>query len=236
MKRVAAIILILIPFLSASAGKPDAGRVSMPSFTWDLKFGFSATGTYMNHAEADGHTLKKYSQDTQVGHFFSINGHYNSRLYYIKTGIGINKNKSTFYIDLNSWDENSERKNELGITTSAFNLSIPLQTEIHIVNNEPYSMSLFTGPKIRVPFVDDASSTILGTNDSDISESLAELNWGWTIGLTVRTGSTLIEFEYEIGISNISKGFTGTYNGVNTDGMRLDRHVNILSFSYGIVF
>ena len=71
-------------------------------------------------------------------------------------------------------------------------------------------MSVYTGPRFIIPFTSSYSSSFIGLEGQDIKENLSDFIWGWTVGLTIRSGKTMIDFEYESGISNISRGFEGT--------------------------
>lgn len=238
MKRLTAQILILFLYIPALSAEESGTQPlqSMPSFTWDFRFGFSATGTYVYNLQADGKRLDGYTQDTQVGHFFGLDGYYNRRYLLLKTGVGLSRNKSTFYVDLNSWNPDAVSAREIGVSLSSYNLVIPLQAGAHIINRPPYSMSVYTGPRFMIPFTSSYKSTFIGLENQDITESLSDFIWGWTIGLTIRTGRTMIDFEYESGISNISGGFEGQCPEPAPEQLILDRRLNILSFSYGITF
>ena len=238
MKEFTALILIPLLYVpTLSAAEPDDHSMqSMPTFTWDIRFGFSATGTYVYNPQADGKKLDGYTRDTQVGHFYGVDGYYNRRYLFLKTGVELSKNKSTFYVDLNSWNTDAESVSEIGITLSSYNLVIPFQTGVHIINRPPYSMSVYTGPRFMITFTSSYNSTIIGLEDDDIKENLSDFIWGWTLGLTIRTGRTMIDFEYERGISNISRGFEGECIKPAPEQLKLNRRLNILSFSYGITF
>ena len=242
MKRLIILIIILIsvplPYVSTiSAAEPDEHiQQLMSSFTWDIRFGFSATGTYVYNPQADGKSLDGYTKDTQVGHFFGLYGYYNREKLFFKTGVGLSRNKSTFYVDLNSWDPDAESVKEIGISLSSYNLFVPIQAGIHIINKPPYSMSVYSGPKFMFPFTSSYISTFIGLENQDITENLSDFIWGWTIGFTIRTGRTMIDFEYESGINNISEGFDGQCPQPAPEQLILNRRLNILSFSYGITF
>ncbi|MBR6371105.1 MAG: hypothetical protein IKS24_08550 [Bacteroidaceae bacterium] len=238
MKRhfALALILLLVFLRLPAAGSDVHGVQSMPSFTWDIRFGFSATGTNVRNPQADGKKLDGYTQDTQVGHFFGMDGYYNRKHIFLKTGIGLSRNKSTFYVDLNSWNSEAESVRDIGVSLSSYNIFIPLQTGIHIINKTPYSMSVYTGPRFIIPFTSSYNSSFIGLEEQDIKENLSDFIWGWTVGLTIRSGKTMIDFEYESGISNISRGFEGTCPQPIPEQLVLNRKLNILSFSYGITF
>lgn len=97
-------------------------------------------------------------------------------------------------------------------------------------------MSVYTGPRFIIPFTSSYSSSFIGLEGQDIKENLSDFIWGWTVGLTIRSGKTMIDFEYESGISNISRGFEGTCPQPIPEQLVLNRKLNILSFSYGITF
>lgn len=236
MRKVLATLAVLLLAMPAVAVQPETARDAMSLFTWGVRAGFAANSTYVTNAVIDGHTIEDYRQDTQLGNFAAFQFRLNSRKLFLQTGIGIGSNKSTFYIDRNSWDPELESVNELGVSYSINSLMVPLQVGYHLVNNAPYSLSVFTGPRFRLPFADKYESEITGNLQDELEENLPNMIAGWTLGLGIQIGRSFFDFEYECGISDISGGIHPVAANVPDPGITLDRRLGIMSFSFGIMF
>ena len=205
-------------------------------FNWGVRVGFAATGTYVTNAFIDGHKLTDYNQDTQVGNFAAILFRMNSRKLFFQSGVGLSSNKSSFTADKNSWDANSESRNEFSVSYSMVSLTLPAQFGIHAINRAPYRMSVFTGPRLR--FTPDKYYSVKFANlePYQFTESPTEITVGWTAGLSIQIGRTFLDFEYEASINNISQKMIETSGATPAPDYALDRRVGIISFSYGIMF
>lgn len=235
--------LRLLTFITASllftaAHAQFLNRNTLPAFSssWGAKVGFAANATYVTNAFLNGRELTEYTQDTQVGNFATLLLRLNSRTVFLQTGIGLSFTNSCFYLDLNSWDPEAETKNEISCAFDFKSLTLPLQMGYHIVNSPPYCMSAYTGPRFR--YTPDKFYKVQYSNMEPyhITDSPIELIMGWTLGLSVRIGRQLLDFEYEATINTISGPITDL-NGIDpAPDFRLDRRLGIMSFSYGIMF
>ena len=235
--------LRLLTFITASllftaANAQFLNRNTLPAFSssWGAKVGFAANATYVTDAYLNGHELTDYTQDTQVGNFASLLLRLNSRTVFLQTGIGLSFTNSCFYVDLNSWDPEAESKNEISCAYEFNSLTLPLQMGYHIVNSPPYCMSAYTGPRLH--YTPDKFYKVQYSNlePYQITDTPIELIMGWTIGLSVRIGRQLLDFEYEATINTISGPMTDL-NGIDpAPDFRLDRRLGMMSFSYGIMF
>lgn len=239
MKRfVSAMVCAIIPAVMTHAMQPSGNEGGISSIVWGARIGFAATSTYMTDIFIDGHSLSEYTQDTQVGNFASLQLRLNSKKLLFQTGVGLSFNKSSFIIDKNSWDKESGSRNELTYSYSMKSLLVPIQIGYHFVNQPPYSMSVFTGPRLR--YIPDKYYTSEYSNlapaQYQFSESPNNLIVGWTIGLSIQIGRTFLDFEYEATISKVTRGMYATNETEPDPNYRLDRRVGIISFSYGIMF
>ena len=213
-------------------------RNSLPAFSssWGAKVGFAANATYVTDAYMNGPKITEYTQDTQVGNFGTFLLRLNSRTVFLQTGIGMSYTKSCFYMDTNSWDPEAESKNEISCAHQFTSLTLPLQMGYHIVNSPPYCMSAYTGPRFR--YTPDKFYKVQYSNlePYNLPDSPIELTIGWTVGLSVRIGRQLLDFEYEATINTVSGPITDL-NGIDpAPDFRLNRRLGMMSFSYGIMF
>lgn len=235
MRLRALTFLLLIPAMAIQA---QNSRSTLPAFStnWGAKVGFAATATYVTDAVIDGHTLTDYTQDTQIGNFAVLMLRLNSRTVFVQTGLGLCLNKSSFYIDMNSWDPEAESRNEMSCSYKMKSFFLPLQLGYHIVNQPPYFMSVFTGPRLR--YTPDKFYTVQYNNldPYQFTEKPTEMVIGWTAGLSVRIGRTFLDFEYEASINKVSGPMVELTQADPAPHYTIDRRVGIMSFSYGIMF
>ena len=233
--RVLTLFAVLLPAFAAQANGP---RSALPAFSsnWGARVGFAATATYITDAFIDGHELTQYTQDTQIGNFAAFLFRMNSRTIFFQSGFGMNCNKSCLYVDMNSWDSEAETKNNMSCSFTIKSFTIPLQIGYHIVNQPPYCMSAFTGPRLRYTPEKYYSVTFDNLAPYEFTETPTELVIGWTAGLSVQIGKTFLDFEYEATINNITGPMTDTSNTYPSPEYKLDRRLGIMSFSYGIIF
>ncbi|MBO4723899.1 MAG: outer membrane beta-barrel protein [Bacteroidaceae bacterium] len=233
--RVLTFFTVLLPIIAVQAKGP---RSALPSFSsnWGARVGFAATATYITDAFIDGHELTEYTQDTQVGNFAAFMFRMNSKTIFFQSGLGMSCNKSSFYVDMNSWDPEAESKNNLSCSFTQKSLTVPLQIGYHIVNEPPYCMSVFTGPRLRYTPEKYYTSTFNNLDPYEFTEKPTELIVGWTLGLSVKIGRTFLDFEYEATINNVTGPMTDMSDAFPVPEYRLNRRLGIMSFSYGIMF
>jgi len=235
MRRLILSVLALLPIITLHAVEPN-GPQPFPFFTWGAKIGFNATGTYISQAVLDGKELNSYEQDTQVGNFCSLHFRFNSSRLFFQSGVGLSSNKTTVNVDRNSWKENSQTPDYLTASFVMRSVTVPVQIGCHVVNQSPYCMSLFTGPRLRYTPQKYYSATFVNDSPYNLAETGKALSVGWTIGLSILIERTFLDFEYEAGISNLSKDFNDTSGAYTGSDFKFGHRTSILSFSYGIMF
>ena len=238
MKRRYVLILLaaLLATGTAHAQEQRQGDAPVPFFTWGARIGFAATGTYLSKPNIDGHILPEYTQDTQVGNFGAILLRINSRRLLLQSGIGLSHNKSSFYMNANSWDPQATEERKVSCSYSMLSFTIPVQVGYHIINRPPYCMSVFTGPRLRITPDKYYSVKFMGLDPYKYTEDPSELIMGWTAGMSVQIGRTFFDFEYEASINKISDKMYDTTGTSPFPDNCLNRRVGIISFSYGVMF
>ena len=236
--RAGRLTLMALLLLSTAASAQTQGRSSLPAFStnWGVKVGFSATASYLTDGYMNGHTLTEYTQDTQVGNFATFLLRLNSRTVFLQTGVGINYNKSCFYVDMNSWDPEATTRNDMSCVFKYESLTVPFQAGYHIINRPPYCMSAFAGARFRYTPDKFYSVQYEKLDPYQVSEKAMELIIGLSAGLSIKIGRTFLDFEYEATVNTI----TGPIYDINdlqpAPDFRFDRRLGIMSFSYGILF
>lgn len=233
MLTTSAVLLFTVSALSQNQDRSDLPAIS---YNWGAKMGFSATATYVTDAYIEGHKLTSYTQDTQVGNFLSLIARLSSRSFFIQSGLGFNYNKSCVYIDKNSWNPESGSVNDFSCQFSLKSITLPIQLGYHIVNRQPYCMSVFTGPRLRFTPDNYYSVEFHNLDPYQFTEKPTEIIMGWTGGLSVKIGRTFIDFEYEATVNTVSGPMTDMSETTPAPDYRLNRRLGIMSFSYGIIF
>ena len=235
MKRHVIILLaVLLPSVALHAEKTERKAPPVQTLTWGARIGFAATGTYLSDAFMNGHKYTDYIQDTQVGNFAALQFRLNTRKLLIQSGLGLSYNKSSYYLDKNSWNENATSKDEISCSYSMVSLTVPLQFGFNIINSYPYCMSAFTGPLLRYTPDKYYSVEYKNFQPYQFTDSPSRFIIGWTAGFSVQIGRTFLDFEYEATINNVAEPMYET-NGADTD-YKLNRRAGVISFSYGIMF
>lgn len=234
MRRNILSVLLLVPLVTHAL---EPGKFEpLPLFTWGARVGFNATGTYIDKAVFDGKELGGYEQDTQVGNFFALQFRLNSSRLFFQSGVGLSSNKSTVSIDRNSWNSKSQTPDYLSVSYNMKSLTVPVQVGYHIVNQSPYCMSVFTGPRFRYTPSKFNSTTFSNQEPFSLAEDQKNLSVGWTIGLSVQIQSTFFDFEYEAGINNTSKSLYDTSGASPAPVFEIGHRISVISFSYGLMF
>ena len=198
MRRIILSVLLLVPLVTHAL---EPGKFEpLPLFTWGARVGFNATGTYIDKAVFDGKELGGYEQDTQVGNFIALQFRLNSSRLFFQSGVGLSSNKSTVSIDRNSWNSKSQTPDYLSVSCNMKSLTVPVQVGYHIVNQSPYSMSVFTGPRFNLGLggnMFSAGKTYPGLMPVDAQ-------WGFGLAVTIQE-AVVIRAGYDTGLTNALK-------------------------------
>ena len=230
------LLAVLLPSVALHAEKTDRNIPPVKTLTWGARIGFAATGTYLSDAFMNGHEYTEYLQDTQVGNFAALQFRLNTRKLLIQSGLGLSFNKSSYYLDKNSWNENATSKDEISCSYSMISLTVPLQFGFNIINRYPYCMPAFTGPLLRYTPDKYYSVEYKNFQPYQFTDSPTRFILGWTAGFSVQIGRTFLDFEYEATISNVAEPMYETTGADPAPDYKLNRRASIISFSYGIMF
>lgn len=237
MNRTLFTLLTVIVFsLPAAAGDNDAGAKGAHDISWGVKLGFTSCSTYLSSASIDGVEFENYTQNTQLGNFMSAHVQYGRDRFFLQTGLGISLNKSAFTVDLAEHDRSATEPEYLELAYRMAGLTIPVQAGFNIVNQEPYHMSLYAGPSMRIQSIDAYECKATGGEGYTISEIPRRVLFGTSFGFNVQTGRTFFNMEYEIVLSNISKQLLIRKDEFDIPYLQLGRRMGIFSFSYGVLF
>lgn len=233
MDRFAFLILAILP-ASIIQAQNTADEVISSNLSFGLKIGFAATGTYVGDAQVNAVRFDDYRQDTQLGTFGMIHVGYGKNRIYLQSGIGMGANRSAFYLEYPETMFNGS--SDMGFSYKMTNIMIPLQIGYNAVNQPPYRMSFYAGPKLRCIMTDSYGFEVLNPGEAEFHEYIKRNAIGLSLGMNVQIGRTFFEMEYEAGLTDISdNAYAFEADGTFHD-MTLERRMGIFAFSYGILF
>lgn len=235
-RHITILAISLMLFAPANAEKAAKDFEPLPTFTWGLRAGFAASSTYVSKASFNGQTIDEYTQDTQLGNFIAFQCRLNSKRLFLQSGFGIGFNKSTYTLDTKDLSIAPALPNDISVSYEMKSLMIPVQAGYHIVNQSPYCLSIFTGPRLR--FVSDKyyKASFENLEPYSLTEEPANIIISWTFGMSVQISRTFLDFEYDAGIGNMSNGIMDTSGIMPSPDLQIRHRLGTISFSYGIMF
>ena len=121
-----------------------------------------------------------------------------------------------------------------------YSFDFPLLYGYKFIDQHPYGMALFVGPKVAWTWDKHTNVEYIGFYQKDIKEEFKPLNYSAIFGLSVNISNIFCDFRYEIGLNNISESIV--YNQrettipYNEKEIIFKRRRNVLSFSVGFIF
>lgn len=236
MKRLSLILLALslIAPLSAGAAKTDAGRFK--AFDWGVRFGFGARTTNIQTLIVDGHEIEDYTKNNQVGYNAAVFARYNRSNVYFQAEGAFLHSRTSISFDRNSWNTLVATQHNTAFSTDGTALRTGVVMGYKIINQYPYTMSIYTGPTAEHLIESKTKTEFSGFASDDLYEELKPVQLAWKTGLECTIGRAILNFEYQKGIHNISDGIYDNSTGQKTDQIVLDRTNGVLSFSVGLIF
>lgn len=157
--------------------------------------------------------------------------------FYMQVDITPSQIRSAIEFDVNSWNSESTTTDMAAFAMKGYYMEIPLVFGYNIINEEPYSMSLFTGPKISIPFTNTYSTNFSGFKQEGLSEEPSSHSFSWTVGVGYKIGRAFFNFNYDLGLNNISEKINYETPPTNTNSIvSMDRKTGVFSFALGVFF
>ena len=130
-------------------------------------------------------------------------------------------------------EENSIIPNQTTYNLRTMCLQVPIVVGYHIIQEDKYQMSLFTGPKTKFVFTAHSHQEFKHFKDDSLEEVLKKRCYYWETGLGVKIGYVFFDFIYDWGITKASEYIISK---TENQKFRSDRRDNIFSFSVGVIF
>ena len=180
-------------------------------------------------------TTVNYSRNPTTGFIFTLFGRTNIRKSYIQTGLSYYSSSSS--ISFQYLHPDTETFNEVSYSFSSKYLQVPLLYGFNVIKQEPYSLSLFTGPKVSFPLNGTYKSSLSEFQDVDIIENIYPVNVKLTLGLCCSMGNVLIDFGYDLDLHSQSDGIIAeSTQQADTPTIVMKRSTGVLYFSLGLLF
>lgn len=209
---------------------------------WGVKAGVNAPYISIEEFEIDGIKKDDPETQTQVGYFFALFSRVNFHKHYIQLEASTHYTRSEIAIDLTDFGyslENTGINPDSKLKFHRRTLEFPLLYGYNFVKKNPYELALFVGPKLRYTFDRGNDDTKSSNNAIEILEKSKPLTACIVFGLGTRISNFVLDVRYEFGVDNISKSSAYTLKlptGENSGELTLNRRMNLMSFSLGVIF
>lgn len=237
MKRLAIFVILILFSLSEVVSKSLLEPESVSKVNIGFKGGFASTRLIMNDLYFQGHHINKYESDSQVGYFMSLVARMTINRFYLQAEIMPSHIRSAIEFDKNSWDPESTTTDIATFSMNGYYMEIPFMIGYNIIHDEPYSMSIFTGPKICIPFTNTYHTDFSGFEQEGLSEEPSPYSLSWNLGVGYKIGRAFFNFNYNFGLNNISENINYETATTNPNSIvSMDRHTGVFSFALGVFF
>lgn len=207
-----------------------------------VRAGFNST---MYHISRLGHNdiaVANVQPNFRVGYFCALFLRANMGKSFIQPELLYSHTSSNTTFDLakNSDAGEASGYRNISMLSTMNSLEMPLLYGYNIVKQEPYSLALMAGPKLRYMWKMDNDLTIDGSNKVDyVREELYPFSVNLSLGVAVTISNVFFDFRYDVGLHNISRKLTSDTSallpeGVAPSDLQFHRHENTLSFSIGV--
>ncbi len=225
-------ILLLLPAMVAA--KEQSGILSH-RINYGLKVGCASTTLIMRDIRIGDFSTDEYSPNSETGFIVSAFGKVNLGRCYLQTGLSFYSCYSS--VDFQYKAPESETETEQTFSIQGKYLQVPLLFGFNLVKEDPYSLSLFAGPKLTLPLSNTFSSEYSGFRGAVIDETIYPVTLKITLGMCCSIKNVLMDFGYDIELRPQSDGVLteSTFRGV-PGPVVMRRSTGVLYFSLGFIF
>lgn len=205
---------------------------------YGVKGGFSSTLYTVQDLSIAGMPVGDYVTKSEISSFYTAFARLNIKRHYLQTECTYNVSNYTVEFASTQWNPSAQPHDLSTIGTKIIGLEVPLYYGYHIMQEGPYGMSFFAGPKAKIILTNYSKHRFENVPYEFISERVTPFNFSLMAGFGINIGRVFFDFSFEYGLHNISNGFTTVdLNGEeSTRGIIFDRRKNVLSFSVGFMF
>lgn len=234
MRRRGVVILTLcLCCMSTYARQRETSLIN-----YGVKAGFSSTLYTVQDLTIAGMPINNLSTKSEISSFYTAFARLNAKRHYVQTECSYNISNYTVEFNTTQWNPSAQPNDLSMIGTKIIGIEVPLYYGYHIVQEGPYGMSFFVGPKAKIILTDYSKHRFNNIPYERITERITPFNFSLMAGFGVNIARVFFDFSFEYGLHNISNGFTAIdLDGNENDrGIIFDRKKNVLSFSIGFMF
>lgn len=234
MKRKLLFLICLLGCLNSYSGdritNPGSSKVN-----FGIKGGFNSTMYFVNQFKIKDVTINDIQNNYKVGYFGTFFIRFNMKRHFLQPEFIYNVSKGEITFDKKGSQHPDIEPDYATITSTIRTVEVPLLYGYNFVKTGPYGMNFFLGPKVKYVWREKNKIEFSNFDQQGIGEKLFPFNISGIIGLGVSISNILFDFQYEIGMHNISKNVTYD-NSEGISNIVFKRRANVLSFSLGVIF
>ena len=205
---------------------------------YGVKGGFSSTLYEVQNLTIAGMPINSITTKSEISSFYTIFARLNAKRHYVQTECSYNISNYTIDFASSQWTPSAQPYDKSTIGTKIIGLEVPLYYGYHIMQEGPYGMSFYLGPKAKFILTDYSRHSFENVPYEFISEQVNPINFSLMMGIGINIARVFFDFSFEYGLHNISNGFTtiDLQGNESTQEIIFDRRKNVLSFSIGFIF
>lgn len=240
-EKIAVLLMLFFIFISSFAQENsiEIRKRKKSSFfvSYGIKGGFNSSMFLIDRFVVNGATVQEIENNYRLGYNLSAFARFNINRHFIQFGPDISIINSEIKFDKKGSQHPDVIPDYASIISNIKSINVPLVYGYNIVDESPYSLSIFTGPVFKHIWRNKSNIDFVNFSSLNIQEDLSPFALNLTVGLSVKISYIFFDFAYEIGLNNISKEITAYNldNQINGD-FNFDRRNNTLSFSFGCSF
>ena len=207
-------------------------------FNYGVKVGFSSTIYEVRDFMVASMPIKDYMAKSEISSFYTVFARANIKRHYLQTEVSYNISNYSIEFGTDQWNPLALAHEKSIISTKIVGFEIPLFYGYHILQQGPYGLSFYIGPKAKFIMTDLSSHTFEQSTYKQFEEHIRPMNFSLMTGLGINISRVFFDFSFEYGLHNISQGFTtvDTSDNLHSDDFIFNRRKNVLSFSLGFMF
>jgi len=211
-------------------------------FNLGATIGFNSTFPIIKSITIDDLQLENIRLTYKVGVQASVFGRINMDRFFIQPSLSWQHSEGDIHFNIpqsessdQSATETTTQSTHLEMTRKS--LQVPVHIGYHIVREGPYALSFLAGPTLKY----DYDVTYKSRSTDSVHEFLSESNplgLNIAMGISVQIWQLFFDFSYEFGLNQTESDFRNKQesSSIIDNNLRIDKRINVMSFSLGIIF
>ena len=233
--------LLLLLLLSCPIRAQEGNETfSDKRINFGIKGGFNSSIYFIDHFQIGDMPARSMQNNYKVGYVASAFMRVNFKRHFLQPELSYSVSKSEITFDRNTSGSADAEPIYAGIDATIRTIDLPVAYGYNFIQSPPYEMYFFAGPRFKYVWKQKSRMRFFNFGEGEVTERLHPFNVSAVFGIGVRISRILFDFQYDIGIFNISKN--ATYRAIDDAGnaetvpMAFRRRNSLLSFSLGAIF